>query len=130
MSTLDSEAQDWKALRLGLALVSAVVVVALVAWPIHEAVRERVPRLERMLRCFQVEKGMRTESVGNDLIAASAKDGSLVVTVEGSGAHIALARTEDEAAAIRRAYLRVDPALAPRIDVRGRVVYLWDGPPT
>ena len=121
---------EWLAVRAALAVVAAAVAVAIGTSAIVNAFHVPLTRLEKMRTCFESEKGLTTGDVGNDVIAASAVDGSTAVVIQGSGVHIALARTAEEAAALRAAYVRIDPTLTERLDVRGTVVYLWDGRPT
>ena len=48
--------------------------------------------------------------------------------VEGNGVHVAIARSEDEARELADAYLATGRKIELRLDVRGRVVYVWEAP--
>lgn len=130
MSGTADTAAEWRALRGAVVLVVVLVAASVAGWLVHAAVTEPPTRLERTVRCLEKEKGLVVGGVGNDLIAASATEGSLGTVVDGNGLHLAIAATEDEAQALRRAYLRIDPALYLRNGVDRTVVTFWDYPPS
>lgn len=129
-AAVDTAAAEWRALRGALVVVLALVAASVVGWLVHAAVTEPPTRLERTVRCLEKEKGLVVGGVGNDVIAASATQGSLGTVVDGNGAHLAIAATEQEAQALRRAYLRIDPSLYLRNTVDRTVVTFWDYPPS
>jgi hypothetical protein len=119
---------DWAYLRLGLVAVAALVVAALVGWGVQTATYED-PAYEETRRCLVSEKQIAVEAT-DDPIARSAELGALRTTVETNGVTISIASSEAAAERIAAAYTSVAGELGTRLELRGRTVYLWDGPPS
>jgi len=66
---------------------------------------------------------------GDDPIASSARGGALATRVEGNGVHVAIAKSDSEAAELADTYRRTaGRRIQLRLEVRGRVVYVWEQP--
>jgi hypothetical protein len=121
---------EWPAVRFGLLAAVALVALAFVSWAAEAASTDRPSRLALTLRCLQAEKLLDVDPAERDPIAARASGGALQTRVEDNGVHILLARSGREARRLAEAYARIGGQLTGRLEVRGRVVYLWEGPAT
>jgi hypothetical protein len=129
MSTTTRE-REWPGVRIGLLAAAALVVLAFVSWGAEAAFTEKPSRLADTLRCLQAEKLLDVDPVQRDPIAARASGGALATRVEDNGVHILLVRSGREAVRLADAYRRVGGDLSGRLEIRGRVLYLWEGDST
>ena len=120
---------EWRFLRAGLVAVGVLVVAALVGWAVQTA-RYEDPGFRELRRCLVEEKGARVSET-RDPIARSAELGALDTVIETNPVTVAVADDEREAAAARpRATELSRGDLGPRLELRGRTVYLWQRPPS
>ncbi|HET9289192.1 MAG TPA: hypothetical protein VFO26_16690 [Gaiella sp.] len=130
--TVPRQAEEWSYLRAACAVVGLLVVAELAGWIIYGSVHHEPTALELTQKCLRREKLLSVESIGDDAIAVAARGGALATRVEGNGVHLAIAKSDDEAEEIAQAYLQTAGRnIDARLDVRGRVVYVWeaaDGP--
>jgi hypothetical protein len=120
--------EEWRYLRGGLALVAVLVVTQLTGWMVYSSVHRDPSALELTERCLRREKLLAVDSIGTDPIARSAHGGALSTRVEGNGVHVVFATSDEEAAELATAYLRTGRKIELRLDVRGRVLYVWEKP--
>lgn len=121
----EAAAREWRLVVSAGAAVTAVLLVVLAVWAIRDATVHDPTRLERAVRCFEVEKGFTVDLAVHDPLARSAGAGALRTTIEGNEVTIALAATRDEAARIESDYQTLGSDLAGRLERRDRTVYLW-----
>ena len=119
---------DWVFLRAGLVAVGVLVVAALVGWAAQTA-RYEDPGYRELRRCLVEEKGARVSET-RDPIALSAELGALDTVIETNPVTVAVADDEREAERLLRSYRAVAGDLGPRLELRGRTVYLWGRPPS
>ena len=85
--------------------------------------------LELTRRCLEREKGLTVEPTHGDVVAESARGGSLLTVVEGGLVTVSIATSLAEVERLRNRYVAAgDPGR--RLDVRGRYVNLWLRDPT
>jgi hypothetical protein len=123
-------AREWPYLRGASAFVAVVLAVELVGWLVYREVHATTPPLERTTRCLTREKLLAVGPPRGDPIAASASRGALATRVEGNGVHVAFAGSEAEAERLVASYHAIAGSLRGRLERRGTVVYLWEGPAT
>jgi hypothetical protein len=122
-------ADEWRYLRAACVVVSVLVVAELVGWIVYRSSPHGLTALELTERCLRREKLLPIESIGADPIASGARGGALATRVEGNGVHVAIARSDEEAAELADAYLRTaGRKIRLRLEVRGHVVYVWEAP--
>jgi hypothetical protein len=119
---------EWAYLRVGLGVVAALVAAALVGWAVQAATYED-PGFEETRRCLVDEKGAAVEET-RDPIARSAELGALRTVIETNGVTVAVAASREGADRLASAYRAVAGPLGPRLELRGRTVFLWDRPPS
>ena len=119
---------DWVFLRAGLVAVGVLVAAALVGWAAQTA-RYEDPGYRELRRCLVEEKGARVSET-RDPIALSAELGALDTVIETNPVTVAVADDEREAERLLRSYRAVAGDLGPRLELRGRTVYLWERPPS
>ena len=119
---------EWVFLRAGFAAVGVLVVAALVGWAIQTA-RYEDPGFENLTRCLVEGKGARVEET-RDPIARSAELGALDTVIETNPVTISVADDESEAEQLASRYRAVADGLGPRLELRGRTIYLWQRPPS
>jgi len=119
---------DWVFLRAGLVAVGVLVAAALVGWAVQTAGYED-PGYRELRRCLVEEKGARVSGT-RDPVARSAELGALDTVIETNPVTIAVADDEKEAARLVASYQSVAGNLGPRLELRGRTVYLWQRPPS
>jgi hypothetical protein len=119
---------EWAFLRLGFAAVGALVVAALVGWAIQTA-RYEDRGFQELTRCLVEEKGA-TIGETRDSIARSADLGALDTVIETNHVTVSVAGTREQAERIVSNYRAVGGGLGPRVELRGRTVYLWERPPS
>jgi hypothetical protein len=129
MSTMTRE-REWPAVRFGLLAATALAMLALLSWGAEAAFTDEPSRLAQTRRCLEAEKLLDVDPVRRDPIAARASGGALATRVEDNGVHILLVRSRREAARLADAYRRVGGDLTGRLELRGRIVYLWEGAAT
>jgi hypothetical protein len=119
---------EWAYLRAGLALVGALIATALIGWGVQTA-RYEDRGFEQVSDCLQFEKGVPFDTL-RDPIAQSAKLGALRMVIETNGVTMSVAGDAEEAGRLAAAYRSVAGELGTRLEVRGRIVYLWDRRPS
>ncbi len=108
-----------------LVVVVAQLVVG-VAWSLGH---DDPTVLELTRRCLEREKGLTVEPTHGDVVAESARGGSLLTVVEGGLVTVSIATSLAEVERLRNRYVAAgDPGR--RLDVRGRYVNLWLRNPT
>ena len=118
--------EEWRYLRIACAVVALLVAAELVGWLVYRSRPHGPSALERTETCLRREKLLSVEPVGDDPIASSARGGALATRVEGNGVHVAIAESDAEASQLADAYLQTGRGIALRLEVRGRVVYVWE----
>jgi hypothetical protein len=127
--TVTVHTEEWRYLRIACALVALLVAAELVGWLVYRSRPHGPSALESTERCLRREKLLPIESIGGDAIAALARGGATATRVEGNGVHIAIAKSDAEAAQLADDYLRTaGRRIRLRLEVRGRVVYVWEQP--
>ena len=119
---------DWVFLRAGLVAVGVLVVAALVGWAAQTA-RYEDPGYDKLRRCLVEEKGARVAET-RDPVARSAELGALDTVIETNPVTIAVADDEKEPSGSSPTTESVAGNLGPRLELRGRTVYLWQRPPS
>ena len=89
---------DWRYLRVGFAVVAVLLLAQLAGWIVHRSVRDDPTALELTERCLRREKLLAIESIAGDPVATTARGGALATRVAGNGVHLAIARSDEEAA--------------------------------
>jgi hypothetical protein len=124
-----AHADEWRYLRAACVVVAVIVVAEITGWLVYRSVHHGPTPLELTAKCLRREKLLPVESAGDDPIAATASGGALATRVEGNGVHVAIATSDREAAELANAYLHTQGRrIELRLDVRGRVVYVWEAP--
>jgi hypothetical protein len=126
----DGHASDeWRYVRAGCAVVAVLVAAELAGWLVYRSVHREPTALELTEKCLRREKLLATESVERDPIAGTARGGALATRVEGNGVQVVITESDEEAAALASMYLRTaGRKIKLRLDVRGRVLYVWELP--
>ena len=117
---------EWPYLRGALVAVAALVALQLGGWLVYRVVHEETPPLAETIRCLTREKLLEL-ATATDPIAASARGGWVATRVEGNGVHAAIAGSTSEAERLVDLYRSVAGELTGRLELRGKVVYLWEG---
>lgn len=120
--------REWVFLRAGLAAVGLLIVAALVGWAIETA-RYEDRGFHELRRCLVENKGAAIEAT-RDPIARSADLGALDTVIEGNPVTVSVPSTLERAHRIASAYRAVGGELGPRLELRGRTVYLWEAAPS
>ena len=121
--------RDWIFLRAGLAAVGLLIVAALAGWAVETA-RYEDRGFQELMRCLDEEKGVPTDPT-RDPIARSADLGALDTVIEGNPVTVSVSSTLERANRIASAYRAVGgDDLGPRVELRGRTVYLWEAAPS
>ena len=116
---------DWRYLRVAFAVVGCLVVAETAGWIVYRSVHHGPTALERTERCLRREKLLQT-SVGGDEIARTAGGGALVTRVGGDGVQVVIASSDEDAAELEAAYRGTGRRIELRLDVHGRVLYVWE----
>jgi hypothetical protein len=119
---------EWVFLRAGLVAVGVLVIAALVGWAVETA-RYEDRGFQELTRCLVEEKGATIRPT-RDSIARSADLGSLDTVIETNAVTVSVSSTRERAERIVANYKRVGGGLGPRVELRGRTVYLWERPPS
>jgi hypothetical protein len=119
---------EWAYLRGGLLAVAALLAAALVVWGI-ETVRYVDRAFAETTRCLRDEKGAAIEPT-RDPIALSAELGALDTLIETNRVTVSVSSSPAGAERIAAAYRSVGGDLGPRLELRGRTVYLWERSPS
>ena len=123
--------EEWRYLRVAFAFVAVVVVAEVTGWLVYRSVHRGPTPLELTEKCLRREKLLVIEPVAGDEIARKATGGAIGTRVEGNGVHVAIAKSDEEARELADAYLRTSGRrIDLRLDVRGRVIYVWELPRT
>jgi hypothetical protein len=104
------------------------MVAALVGWAI-ETSRYEDRGFQELRRCLTDEKGATIRPT-RDSIARSADLGALDTVIETNAVTVSVASTRARAERIVANYKAVGGGLGPRVELRGRTVYLWERPPS
>ena len=119
---------EWRFLRVGLAAVGVLVVAALAGWAVQTS-RYEDPGFRELKRCLVEEKGAPVTAT-RDPVARSAELGALDTVIETNAVTVAVAGDERAAERLASSYRAVGGNLGPRLELRGRTVYLWQRPPS
>jgi len=119
---------DWAFLRAGFGAVAILMVAALVGWAVDTA-RYEDPGFELLTRCLSQEKGALVEQT-RDPIARSAELGAVDTVLETNPVTVSVSDDRKGAEKIVANYVAVGGDLGPRLELRGRTVYLWERPPS
>ena len=118
---------DWRYLRVAFAVVAVLLLAELAGWIVYRSVHDDPTALELTERCLRREKLLATESIAGDPIATTARGGALVTRVADDGVQVVIASSDEEAARRSRPPIgRTGRRIDLRLDVRGRVVYVWE----
>ena len=118
---------EWRYLRVAFVLVLALVVAEAVGWLVYRSVHHAPTAISLTEKCLRREKLLPIESIEGDAIALRARGGALATRVEGNGVHVAIAKSDEEAAELADAYLETaGRKIGIRLEVRGHVVYVWE----
>ena len=104
------------------------MVAALVGWAI-ETSRYEDRGFQELRRCLTDEKGATIRTT-RDSIARSADLGALDTVIETNGVTVSVSSTRERAERIVAGYRAVGGELGPRVELRGRTVYLWERSPS
>jgi hypothetical protein len=127
--SVPSASDEWRYLRAACLVAAAIVLAQVGGWLVYRSVHHGPTPLELTEKCLRREKLLTIESTSGDPIAESARGGALATRVEGNGVHVAIATSDTEAAELANEYLRTaGRQIDLRLDVRGRVVYVWEAP--
>ena len=127
--TVTVRSQEWRYLRVACALVAVLVAAEIVGWLVYRSRPHGPSALEKTETCLRREKLLSIEPIGGDPIATRARGGALATRVEGNGVHVAIAQSDAEVAQLADDYLRAaGRRIRLRLEVRGRVVYVWEQP--
>lgn len=119
---------EWRYLQGGFAAVVVLVVAALGWWAVQTSRYEDIG-FAQLRHCLVAEKGAPVTAT-RDPIARSAELGALDTVLETNGVTVAVADDAKEAERIAANYRTVAEDLGPRLELRGRTVYLWERPPS
>ena len=119
---------EWVFLRAGLVAVGLLIVAALVGWAVQTA-RYEDPGFTELNRCLTEEKGA-TVVPTRDPIARSAELGAIDTVIETNPVTVSVAGDAKAARRLVATYRGVAGDLGPRLELRGRTVYLWQRPPS
>lgn len=115
-------------LRAALVAVGLLIVAALAGWAIETA-RYEDRGFHELRRCLVGERGATIEAT-RDPIARTADLGALDTVIETNSVTVSVSSTPELADRIASSYRAVGGELGPRVEVRGRTVYLWERPPS
>ena len=110
---------------MAFAAVALLVVAELTGWIVYRHVHHGPTALELTERCLRREKLLETTAAA-DPIAATAGGGALLTRVGGDTVQVVIASSEEEAAALEAGYRRTGRRIDLRLDVRDRVLYVWE----
>ncbi len=117
--------EEWRYLRAAFAVVGCLALAETAGWLVYRAVHEGPTALELTERCLRREKLLET-TLAADPIAATAGGGALLTRVGGDAVQVVIAASDEEAAALEAAYRRTGRRIDLRLDVRDRVLYVWE----
>lgn len=122
------DASEWRYLRAACVIVALLVVAQLGGWLVYRSVHHGPTPLELTEQCLRREKLLAVEPATSG-IAATARGGALATRVEGNGVVVLIAKSDREAAELSGEYRRTEGRhIDLRLEVRGRVVYVWEQP--
>ena len=118
-------------LWIGIVSVAAVALLQVVVGTVRTEVNPGPSALERVQKCL-TERSTPFAAVSDDPVAESAGRGALRTSVQGNPVTFALGRSEEDARRVYDDYAAVmsSAAASARLDLHGRVVFLWDDAPT
>ena len=116
---------------VGVLVVVSVVLVETVAGYVRQVASPEPSVLAKVETCL-TERSTPFEPAASDRIASTASRGALRTTVQGDAVTVALGASEKEAARVYDDYAAVVPedVVRTRLERNGRVVLLWDAPPS
>ena len=117
--------KEWRYLRAAFVVVGCLALAETAGWLVYRAVHEGPTALELTERCLRREKLLATTPAA-DSIAATASGGALLTRVDGDAVQVVIASSEAEASALEAAYRRTGRRIDLRLDVRDRVLYVWE----
>lgn len=123
-----TESTEWFFVRVGFVVVTALLVLAVGGWRLHDALHDEPNAYELMVRCLTFEKFVRLERP-RDPIARSAELGAVRTVILTNGVTISVSSSPEGADRIVAAYRSVAGDLGTRLEQRGGTVYLWDSAP-
>jgi hypothetical protein len=121
--------EEWPYLRGALLAVAFLLTAFVVGWRVHDALHDEPTEFQLMTTCLRNEKHIGLSRTP-DPVARSAGQGSFRTVIETNGVTVSVAADSDEAERIVSNYRAVGGDLGPRVEQRGRTVYLWDRPPS
>ena len=116
---------EWRYLRAAFVVVGCLALAETAGWLVYRTVHEGTTALEETERCLRREKLLETVRTG-DPIATGAGGGTLLTRVGGDAVQVVIASSDDEAAELEAAYRRTGRRIDLRLDVHGRVLYVWE----
>ena len=119
---------EWRFLRAGLAAVGVLVAAALVGWAVQTA-RYEDPGFRELKRCLVEDRGAPVADT-RDAVARGAELGALDTVIETNPVTVSVTGDEKAAQRLAASYRAVASDLGPRLELRGRTVYLWQRPPS
>jgi len=123
------DTSEWRYLRAACVVVAVLVLVQIGGWLAYRSVHHGPTPLALTEKCLRREKLLPVEPVTGDPIAESARGGALATRVEGNGVVLLIAKSDREATELADAYRRTaGRQIDLRLDVHGRVVYVWEAP--
>jgi hypothetical protein len=121
-------AEEWRYLQVACAVIVVIVVTALAGWIVDRSLHDDPSALELTEKCLRREKLLPIEPSPVDAIASTARGGTLATRVEGTGVLVVIAKSDEEAKDLVNTYLQTTGRnIEARLDVRGRVIYVWEG---
>ena len=123
--TQRAASEEWRYLRAAFVVVGCLALAETAGWLVYRAVHVGPTALELTERCLRREKLLETTPAA-DPIAATAGGGALLTRVGGDVVQVVIASSEEEAAALEAAYRRTGRRIDLRLDVRDRVLYVWE----
>jgi hypothetical protein len=122
------DAAEWRYLRAACAVVALLVVAQVGGWLVYRSVHSGPTPLGLTEKCLRREKRL-TVGPATAGIAATARGGALATRVEEDGVVVLFATSDREAAELAAEYRRTEGRrIDLRLEVRGRVVYVWEEP--
>jgi hypothetical protein len=123
-------AAEKRMVAVALGVVIALVAVEIVVSAVVGAVRVEPTALERTARCLRAEKGLQVVTPPRDAIAQTADGGALSTVVEGNPVTVLISSDDEGPARLVRLYEQVAGDLGTRLERRGRILYIFAGPPS
>jgi len=126
--TVNEPRDEWRAVRVGLAVATVVVAAQLAVGAGYALVHDDPTPYDRALACLTREKSLAVETELRDPIAESAGGGALRTRIEGNGVTASFSASEGAAERLRGLYETLGELPPGALERRGRVVLVWEGP--